>query len=505
MAIEDQRGLFSMKVILMRRTYLLAVVILGIFTHISNAQFDTLIDNGPSNNRVDIVFLGDGYTALDLFQGHYESHVNGYLDYMFHSESVLTDPFSRYHQFFNAHAIEVASNESGADIPSQGTLVDTALDATYETSGIARLLTINSGKANALRDTALLGTGITADMQLVTVNHTKHGGSGGSWATYPGGNASAREIPLHEIPHSFSGLADEYISSNSPYPGNEPTEINVTIDPTGSKWSHWQGFEDPRGSNLDIGVYEGGRYYQSGIYRPSPNSKMRSLGRAFDAVSREKIILDIYEHVDPLDDWLTNSSTLENTTLWVDVVDTEVIQVEWSVDGAVVAGATGETFNAADYGFGAGTYSVVARAYDEILDHVQDGSLLDLVRRDLDQLEQQLVWALVITSQDIPGDFNGSGFVDAADLGRWKAGFGRAVGATLQSGDADEDGDVDGNDFLVWQRNLGAGSPALVATIPEPTGFVLLAMGLTASFAIKRTKRKNQQLAARLKTRAIAR
>ena len=46
-------------------------------------SFTTLVDNGPSSNRVDIVFLGDGYTTVDIAAGTYDNHINGYLNYMF--------------------------------------------------------------------------------------------------------------------------------------------------------------------------------------------------------------------------------------------------------------------------------------------------------------------------------------------------------------------------------------------------------------------------------------
>ncbi len=72
-------------------------------------------------------------------------------------------------------------------------------------------------------------------------------------------------------------------------------------------------------------------------------------------------------------------------------------------------------------------------------------------------------------------------------------------------GDYDHDGDVDGADFLVWQRggsptplssadlviwqnNYGAGSPlaAAQATLPEPNGLILLLSALACRFRFRR-------------------
>ncbi|MFN7865130.1 MAG: M64 family metallopeptidase, partial [bacterium] len=108
------------------------------------AGFTTIINNGPSSNRVDVVFLGDGYTSTDLMAGSYDSHVNTYVDYMF-SNSLNSDPFYRYRNYFNIHKIDVVSNESGADVPPDNIFRDTALDASYYFDGSTeRLLYIDN-------------------------------------------------------------------------------------------------------------------------------------------------------------------------------------------------------------------------------------------------------------------------------------------------------------------------------------------------------------------------
>jgi hypothetical protein len=73
-----------------------------------------------------------------------------------------------------------------------------------------------------------------------------------------------------------------------------------------------------------------------------------------------------------------------------------------------------------------------------------------------------------------PGDFNLDTFVDADDLAAWTADFGARENATLADGDADDDHDVDGNDFLIWQRNVAVEPPA--PAVPEPAAGSLAAI-----------------------------
>ncbi len=85
--------------------------------------------------------------------------------------------------------------------------------------------------------------------------------------------------------------------------------------------------------------------------------------------------------------------------------------------------------------------------------------------------------------EPIPGDFDEDGDVDGVDFGLWQTGYPMASGASLSDGDADGDGDVDGVDFGIWQANyptnMGVATTAITPTIPEPaTLFVMLAAGL---------------------------
>src|SRR5678816_2834011 len=107
------------------------------------APVATLLDNGPPSNRLDIVFLGDGYTASEL--GTYAANVDTVLNYL-----LSIEPFSSYRTFFNAYRVDVVSNESGVDNdPTLGITRDTALDMAFYCYGVDRALCLDLNKAFA--------------------------------------------------------------------------------------------------------------------------------------------------------------------------------------------------------------------------------------------------------------------------------------------------------------------------------------------------------------------
>lgn len=71
-------------------------------------------------------------------------------------------------------------------------------------------------------------------------------------------------------------------------------------------------------------------------------------------------------------------------------------------------------------------------------------------------------------------DFDEDLDVDTNDLAIWQAGYG--IGALHTQGDADADGEVVGQDFLIWQNQLGSGVSSVA--VPEPTTTLSLFMGI---------------------------
>jgi hypothetical protein len=85
-------------------------------------------------------------------------------------------------------------------------------------------------------------------------------------------------------------------------------------------------------------------------------------------------------------------------------------------------------------------------------------------------------------SQVIHADFDSDGDVDGRDFLAWQRGYGTPVPDAIKSdGDADDDTDVDGHDLAIWQNQYSA-AEELVATMradssPSPTSSAIL--GLT--------------------------
>jgi hypothetical protein len=94
------------------------------------------------------------------------------------------------------------------------------------------------------------------------------------------------------------------------------------------------------------------------------------------------------------------------------------------------------------------------------------------------------------------GDFNYDGAADALDLAVWRQAY-HVITSTsgsppfVASADADENGRVDGNDFLTWQRGLTSALTPLPqgAAVPEPATLAIFASAALSALLHRRRPR----------------
>lgn len=76
-----------------------------------------------------------------------------------------------------------------------------------------------------------------------------------------------------------------------------------------------------------------------------------------------------------------------------------------------------------------------------------------------------------------PGDANGDGKVNFADLLILAQNYGKSPGATLLQGDFNDDGSVGFDDLLILAQHYGEGSGGAESPVPEPTCAAALGLG----------------------------
>jgi hypothetical protein len=335
--------------------------IVTLFTRPSQAQDGELIvlkETGPRDKRVNMVILGDGYTAAekDKFKTHMQSV----------SDAITKDyPLWDYSDYFNIYGIFVASNQSGADQAAKGIYKDTYFGAAYDPN-LDSLLTIDDAKAFKVINKFVP----ESDLQFAIVNSDVYGGSGGQIAVAA---YMAPEIIAHETQHSFTGLGDEYDYAGSVLPWEAPNTTAVTAR-NSIRWSHWilpaTAVPTPETQvNIKlIGLFEGAAYNTTGWYRPKQNCRMKENDAPFCEVCMEAIILSMYQKVSPLDSAFPLSANVSVSAGNVPPLRVRTkhplfhaMEVDWFVDGALQADVHGESFTKS---LTAGGHRVTAKISD---------------------------------------------------------------------------------------------------------------------------------------------
>jgi hypothetical protein len=349
----------------------------------AQVSVDPVHDNGPSDNRVDMTFMGDGWVESE--DAEMTGILHEHIDFMFNTIPV----YERYAGFFNIYLLHHHRSGPSGDWQTEANIsyyldvINQAVPAAEVRYMVSHSGGYGEGGNVGMADAAL---SMTSDRQT--------------------------DVGLHEMGHGWHRLGDIYGRMGADY------WPNCTSDPNSGKWDRWVGYVEPF-NHLEAGYWP----IQNSDYYRSLNTSCCMMADVwcgdpltYDVVSREKVVLDIYQKVDPLDDWTSNSSTLDNpSAIEVNTVDSNVIKVDWYVDNELAAEDGGESFDVYQHISMDGQYTVKAHAYDYVIKAAfsdrggdingEAGSYnpdsLDWVRKDLDQLQQEVEWQVNIA--DITG------------------------------------------------------------------------------------------------------
>jgi len=197
-------------------------------------QVVAIHESGDPAQKVDLLLLGDGYTADE--QEAFIAKARELTDILF-----ATPPFNERMNDFNIWALAPAAAESGVSRPSTNTYRDSPIGATYDAFRSVRyVLTMENKKMRRIASST------PYDFVEILTNTDVYGGGGiyGLFSTAAANSEWAPYLFVHEFGHHFAGLADEYYTSAAVYESGgeivEPYEPNVTalLNPEDLKWRH---------------------------------------------------------------------------------------------------------------------------------------------------------------------------------------------------------------------------------------------------------------------------
>ena len=287
-----------------------------------------ILENGPRDKRINMVILGDGFTAGQ--QADFVADASNLVDYLFNKS-----PFNQYKNYFNVYAVKVISAESGVKHPGTATDVtepvfavsnpNNFLGTTFDV-GVHRC--VYSNTTNVV--SSVLASNVPDfDIAFVLGNSPEYGGCGGTYA-FVSNHPSASEIVVHELGHSFGKLADEYWFSGTGESPNKTKNNNAATN----KWKNWIGLNN-------VGIFP---YTESPTwFRPHQNCEMRFLDREFCSVCKQQLVERVHTLQNPIDSFTPTNSSAINLTGPITFSVNEILPVPntlantWSVNGTAIS------------------------------------------------------------------------------------------------------------------------------------------------------------------------
>lgn len=261
-----------------------------------------------NNGGINIVLLGDGFSAKDIASGKYLKDIKQEVEYFFGIE-----PYKTYRDYFNVYTAIPLSTESG--VGTVNTIRYNRFNTTF-TGGVGLKADYEEVFDYALGAPTVNKGNLNQTLIIMVPNSTDYGGICQMWedgsaiafcpqSTY-GYPLDTRGVIQHEAGgHGFGKLGDEYIYHNAFIDFCDCTccghvlEFNAAkslgwfdnLELTGKMhsvgWSHL--IFDNRYSDI-VDIYEGGYMHNRGVFRSEPNSCMNNDIPYYSTISRESIV-----------------------------------------------------------------------------------------------------------------------------------------------------------------------------------------------------------------------
>ncbi len=334
-----------------------------------------LIVTGPSEDRLDVVILGDGY--IESGRNEFELDAQAVADRL-----VTTPPFDKHADMINVRAVWTPSTERGAGYDCTGNLSrdrfcrndfkDTVFGTVFVLTALADQLNIDLQGASdrvamPLEIARLYDVAAQADYDevLLISDTNRRSGFAGIYAaivTAFDTRVTFPDVAVHELGHSFALLGDEYEVEGDPCLYNEPriplpVNIAEVVDRSELKWASWVPEDTPlptpesQARDYPVGAYSGA-YNCEFLYRPARICKMVVSTEDFCPVCSEQVSRRFYAYVDPVmqDASPAVATANEDGSVEFAVRPFGDANVRWILDGEVVGEDASITITAKQLG-----------------------------------------------------------------------------------------------------------------------------------------------------------
>lgn len=290
----------------------LAAVFALLLTMTAPARAEELHHGGPSEDRMDLVMISEGFTA-----GERDRFIRDTDDILKALKTL--EPWKSYINCFNVHR---------AFLPARASGLGDATKTRYGTYRVGRSTTIKAkDMAGIVRDAQDHAT--EADFVLVVVNDRLRGGTASGMVGFVANYGWYNWIAVHELGHVVADLADEYVKPERlahvidplrrANPGNPDRAVetflkaylgrkpNVSAFAERSRlpWADWIQPGTPlptrdTGAWSTVGAFEGGYYLRKFVYRARLGCRMNVSERGlFCEACRQALVLSFHEQSRP--------------------------------------------------------------------------------------------------------------------------------------------------------------------------------------------------------------